>query len=438
MKSGIFPAGPHYTAPVPGALTAFAGRPAADSVASGSAAARESAYAANPWLVPGTTDASHRLAGVLDVGSRADSVVVTLEGDDRTGYRMKDFDRTYHAMKGLTSGDPLRMLFGIPATLYLGVEAIVPQLDGPRDVFTRLITRHPQGGRAKQVLSSMERVPQPDLLIDAGDMVFNGRRGRLWEEWVDQHRELRSRVPLVAAPGNHERIHDPVAQTNWNLCVGLPAQPRRYWYALDLPDSLARFVILDSNPLSDVKHNFPDALEEQLSDEQLSWCDSVLATRARYRFVVLHHPLVSMGHYPREWLPDSAGDPVPVRRARLLEICSRRGVTAILAGHEHLYYRVFLRRADRSGFWHITSGGGGGPLYPIDAKNLRREQARTQPAGLALDAATAWVVSKYHFCRLVLLKQPGGPLRFDVYESLRGGKIRLIQRFDLSRPPGGS
>ncbi len=438
LLAGCAPVGAYRgAAPVAGALTAFSPRPADTAAArlplDGPAPAP--AAALNPWLEPGSPDPSHDLAGTLVLPASSESVVVILEGDSRSGYRMKDYSREYYDAKGIFSGEPLRMLWGLLVLPRFVVEAFIPQLDGIRDLNTKLITRRPRGGREPQVLRGIEQMLPADLLINIGDLVFNGRRARLWEDFVALHRGLRERVPYLASPGNHEHLYDPLARASWDAVMGPPPRPERYWYALDLPDGLARFVFLDSNVLTDVKHNYPDALEETLSAEQLAWADSALAAPARYRFLVMHHPLVSMGHYPRDWAADSIGDPVPARRARLLEICTRRGITAVISGHEHLYHRVYLRRADGGGFWHLTTGGGGGPLYPIDQRKHERELARPQPAGLTIEPGSAYGVTAYHFCRLVIPRSSDGPLRLDAYRSRHGGRIELIEQLDLARAP---
>ena len=79
---------------------------------------------------------------------------------------------------------------------------------------------------------------------------------------------------------------------------------------------------------------------------------------------MLHHPLVTSGHYLSDWKYDDSKAAETRRRGRLLEICRRRHVTAVLAGHEHLYQRTYVRGRDGRGFWHITTGGGGSPALP--------------------------------------------------------------------------
>lgn len=439
LLAGCAPLGAYRgPVPVPGALTAFSPHHAADAATAGQPSngfALAPATPLNPWLEPGSPDRAHHIAGTLAVPAARESVVVILEGDSRTGYRMQDHSRLYYDMKGIVSGEPLRMLWGLMVLPIFALEAFIPQLDGVRDLNTKLFTQRPRGGREEQVLRGIDRMLPADLLINVGDLVLSGRRGRLWEDWVTLHRDLRRRIPYLATPGNHERLYDPTARASWDAIMGPPARAERYWYALDLPGGLARFVFLDSNVLADVNHDYADSLEESLSAEQLAWADSVLAAPVQYRFLVFHHPLVSMGHYSRDWAADSVGDPVPGRRARLLEICARRGVTAVITGHEHLYHRVYMRRQDGSGFWNIITGGGGGPLYPIDSKKRARELARPQPAGLAIEPASAYGVTAYHFCRLVIPRESHDPLRLDVYRSRSGGRIELIEQLDLARAP---
>ena len=135
--------------------------------------------------------------------------------------------------------------------------------------------------------------------MSTGDLVTYGERADLWAKFVAQEQELRARIPFFAAPGNHERTDTERGRANWNAAMGSPPEPGQYWYALDLPDGLARFVFLDSNLFADARGRYPDSLQEAWSRAQLGWADSALAAPARYRFIVLHHPLVSAGHYLR-------------------------------------------------------------------------------------------------------------------------------------------
>src|SRR5262249_17522680 len=157
-------------------------------------------------------------------------------------------------------------------------------LDGPRDAFD-LWRKVPTGGGEVRVLKSLAAQPNADLVVSSGDLVTFGDRGKLWEIFAARHGQLRTRVPFLAAPGNHEKTADSRARASWGSVMGRPAAGRHLWYALDVPAANARFVFLDSNALRDSSR-----AGIALADEQLAWADSVLAAGPRRRFVVLHHP----------------------------------------------------------------------------------------------------------------------------------------------------
>lgn len=384
------------------------------------------------------------LGEVLD--APRDSLVILLVGDNRPGYRMQSQRFGYPQLAALSIGKPrtwLPALVGLPAFL---VQAFVPTLDGFQDLSTALFTHRPNGGREAQVRRAMEAQLPAQMVINTGDLVFDGRRARLWEDFVRKFGTpnppsgepggLRGRSLYLATPGNHERMHTPEGAANWSAAMGAPARPGRFWSSLDVGEGFARFVFIDSNVLANVDGIYPAAAAESLSNEQLDWLDRALDTPARYKFVVMHHPLVMVGNHASDWAPEASSR----RRDRVLEICARRGVTAILAGHEHLYHRVPTADARSHVLWQITTGGGGGPLHYTDAESRAREVARSAatPPGLR----TLWSPAHerteevHHFCRLVLAAESSaGRSRLDAYEVDRSGHATWFDRVWLDSPP---
>jgi len=189
---------------------------------------------------------------------------------------------------------------------------------------------------------------------------------------------------------------------------------------------------VDANILANVAGIYPDSVAEALSREQLAWVDQALRPAFRYRFIVLHHPLVSGGHHTTDWDPPAAA----ARRERLVELCRTHAVTAILAGHEHLYQRVFLRDANGGGVWQITTGGGGSPLHGVSA--ARRDAVRSTPpvAGMSVDTSTIRARTVYHYCRLVLPRAADQSPAVTVME-VEGDRTRLLDRIVLETPGAG-
>jgi hypothetical protein len=413
------PMGPYRGAsPAPGAITAFA---------TGGADERRSAGAS----LSGADPSRHYL-GALSVPTGADSLVLLVYGDNRPGFYLESHPVEYHAVKHMSLRDPGKLARGLLFLPVLLVEAIVPTLDGPRDLLATLWTRRPTGGGERRVLTAMERIGRADAVLSMGDVVFAGERGRLWDDFARLSRELRERSLYLAAPGNHESMHDPTAEASWNAVVMTTARPGKNWYAVDAPRAGARFVFLDSNVLADPHDDIADSIQAPYADEQLAWADSMLATGPRLRFVVFHHPIVSAGHYVADW-----NDPAAARRReRLFELCIEHDVTAVLTGHEHLYQRVFVRGPEGHGFWHVTTGGGGSPLYAIDRRVAEAEWAKPLPAGCELDRSTMRADREYHFCRMALPLDTGSTaVRLDAYRASWRGNPERIEALSLHPSP---
>jgi hypothetical protein len=414
--------------PVPGAITAF--DPYWKTAMEGGDPVEP------PFVIPGTTNRDRFDIGTVGVPFRADSVVVLIYGDNRPGLRLMTTPWGLPAVMQIGSPDPKRFLWAvlnIPVTL---VQGIFPRLDLFQDLVSGLWTHRYSGGNERRVVEALVNDLPANFVVNTGDLVENGRRGQQWEDFVRLHGDLRSKAPFLATPGNHERLWSPEGRANWDAVMGPPAQPDRYWFAVDLPDSVARFVFLDSELLADPRNHYPDSLQAQLSREQIRWADSALAVPARWRFVVLHHPLVTSGHYLSDWKYDDSSPAEVQSRARLLEICRRRGVTAVFSGHEHLYQRTYVRGRDGKGFWHITTGGGGSPLYRLSENDRKAALSMTLPDS----SHVTWSRerSMYHYCRLVLTRHTNPKddvATLQVNRVRSSGKIIGIDTVDLSSSP---
>jgi len=379
------------------------------------------------WTRRGAASDPHDL-GVLQSAHDADSVVVLVYGDNRPGLRMQTRSRVYRFLRYRGYTGATRVALGVVLSPFYILESLVPTLDGPRDLVTAF-THRPRAGGERQVLDAMSAEGSAQLIISTGDVVQDGRRGRQWADFVSRRGAMRSGVPYLVAPGNHEHLESAIARAGWNAAIGTPPRPDRYWQSVDLPDSLARFVFIDANLLANVKGIYPDSVAEALSREQLAWVDRTLSPGFRYRFIVLHHPLVSAGHHTTDWDPPASA----ARRERLLRICRTRDVTAILAGHEHLYQRLFLRDANGGGLWHITTGGGGSPLHGVSA--ARRNAVKSTPLieGLSIDPESIRSRTTYHYCRLLLPRATGQAPALAAME-VTHGRARVMERIVLDPP----
>ncbi len=377
----------------------------------------------------------HHLGAAIEVGG--DSLVVLVTGDNRPGYRTQSQRFGYPQLQAFAPGRPATWLSALVALPFALIQTVAPTLDGFQDLAVVLATHRPNGGGEARVRTAMVQALPADLVINTGDLVFDGRRARLWRDFEREFGagdgppgSLRGSARYLAAPGNHERIHTPEGRANWRAVMGPAPEPERFWFSIDAAGGLARFVFLDSNVLANVDGIYTEDEAERLSEAQLAWLERALDSGARYTFVVLHHPLALVGRHGRDWSPAAPAR----RRDRVLEACARHGVTAVFAGHEHLYRRIRVRAGDGRGTWLVTTGGGGGPLHAVNAETRRRENGRALPAGLAFDPATDRAVTAYHYLRLVIPGAPGTSPRIDVFTVDGAGRATRLERLFLAAP----
>ena len=92
-----------------------------------------------------------------------------------------------------------------------------------------------------------------------------------------------------------------------------------------------------------------------LDRDQLAWLSTELSrSRARWKVMLMHHPLYTSGRYELE---------ARLTRWQLESLFADHGVAVAFAGHEHLYQRS---RLERGILYFIT--GGAGSLRPGDGR----------------------------------------------------------------------
>jgi acid phosphatase type 7 len=183
-------------------------------------------------------------------------------------------------------------------------------------------------------ISELAAKDQPDFTVHSGDLVDSGTVDEDWDRFFESAAPLLRTGALWPAIGNH----DTGAKQYFDLFV-LP-EPET-WYTFTAGP--AQFFILDSNwqPRKDPK--------------QIAWvAEELKRSRARFKFLVCHHPLVSCPDddfaFDREWSMYGL-------YGKALEAAN---VTAVFQGHNHNY-----QRAERKGVVYITTGGAGAPLYDV-------------------------------------------------------------------------
>jgi 3',5'-cyclic AMP phosphodiesterase CpdA len=126
---------------------------------------------------------------------------------------------------------------------------------------------------------------------------------------------------------------------------------------------LVEVFVLDSNTLKTSQTKLGPLREDRA---QLRWLDdALLASNARWKVVMMHHPphtpktpakywfiVPTGGGRSREWQLDLQVGP----------LLRERGVDVVFAGHNHFYARM----VPQDGIRYFVSGGGGRETYPYE------------------------------------------------------------------------
>jgi len=148
--------------------------------------------------------------------------------------------------------------------------------------------------------------------------------------------ELHANMPINGCVGNHD------------MNVNFGAVYEKYYpYPYEAG---GRYWSFDYGPVH-------IAIVDQYTDystdsEQLTWLANDLAdSTALWKFIVIHEPGWSVGPHP---------DNTSVQQY-IQPLCLAYGVDMLFSGHNHNY-----ARCDVDGVQHITTGGGGAPLRPVN------------------------------------------------------------------------
>jgi acid phosphatase len=173
------------------------------------------------------------------------------------------------------------------------------------------------------------------------------------------------RVPWWVALGNHDYRGNVEAQLAYGTTDGRWRMPGRYFsFSERLEDgSEVLFVLLDTSPFISAYRGTKVRIDGQDTAAQLRWLDATLtASRARWKIVIGHHPLVLA-------TPRNSYDPGDLAES-VMPILRRHDVRHYLNGHVHT-----LEYAAMDGLSGRTSGAG--------SKTYRRIDAPTTDGGFA-------------------------------------------------------
>jgi hypothetical protein len=172
------------------------------------------------------------------------------------------------------------------------------------------------------------------FIISVGDLVGDGDEESQWDsQFFDPSysyiQTMLGSAAYQATMGNHEGLG--VLFTKY---FPYPFVAGRYW---SFDYGPAHFTVVDQYT------------SYSSGSAQLAWIESDLAgTTKPWRFILLHEP---------GWSAGSHGNDATVQNY-IQPLCEQYGVSMVFAGHNHYY-----ARAEVNNVVHVTTGGGGAPLY---------------------------------------------------------------------------
>ncbi len=190
---------------------------------------------------------------------------------------------------------------------------------------------------AKAVMNEISKDPESaTFIISSGDLVSNGELESKWDsEFFDAKysnlSNMFANLPYLASLGNHAG--------NGKLFAKYFPYPmykaNRFYYSFDY--GLVHFTIIDQ---------FTDYSK---GSTQYKWIKNDLASsNKKWKIVLLHMPGWSAGGHINN---------IDVQNI-IQPLCKQYDVSLVVAGHNHYYSRAIV-----DGVQHITTGGGGAPLY---------------------------------------------------------------------------
>lgn len=194
------------------------------------------------------------------------------------------------------------------------------------------------------------------FIVSTGDMVANGNNEDDWtEQFFDPKyrsiQQMLANMPYMTAMGNHEGqgiLFEKYFPYDFY-------SKDKLYYSFNY--GIAHFIVIDQ---------FTDYSE---SSEQYQWIiEDLESSKSKWNIVMMHMPGYTAGGHKNNKEVQKILQPV----------FKKYNVKLVLTGHNHYY-----ARAEVDGITHITTGGGGAPLYNAKMKNH-----------------IVTIDKSYHFCKI--------------------------------------
>ena len=173
------------------------------------------------------------------------------------------------------------------------------------------------------------------FVVSTGDLAYSADDDAAWNKWLELTKELRAKLPLFAAKGNHDDGRLGRFEAQFKL-------DKPYYDRVKGP---LHFVFLDTN---------------DLTDDQITWMKKTAGdSKSPVRIAVMHHPCFTL----TGWRAKEAAQTHDKLHALLREL----KFDAVFCGHDHSFYSTV-----RDDLRYVVTGGGGAPLYDIDEKRAQK------------------------------------------------------------------
>lgn len=186
-----------------------------------------------------------------------------------------------------------------------------------------------QAALGKQMLSVYQK-SSFDFVLASGDNIYpNGAARHFAKKFEEPFRGLlKNQVKFHTVFGNHDVEDGRQDQRQYPL-FNMDGQ---LYYTLRRGNGLVDFFMLDTT---------------DYDSAQAGWFDNALRTStAKWKIVVMHHPLYSSGK--------KHGSSLKLRK-QIEPLLTQYKVNAVFAGHDHIYERV----KPQHGVQHFVTGAGG-------------------------------------------------------------------------------
>jgi tartrate-resistant acid phosphatase type 5 len=177
-----------------------------------------------------------------------------------------------------------------------------------------------------------------DNFYDKGVMSADDPQWR--QKFEEMYDPKRLPMPFLVVLGNHDWRYDhPEAEIDYpRTHPGTRWQMDGHWYKRQFPGAdgtpLADFFLVDTTLWIDKDPNVAKLAAQHLGEKQMAWLeDELKQSKARWKFVVAHHPIYSDGAHGHE-------QPTLQLRERLSPLFKQRGVDAFITGHDHNLQRA--------------------------------------------------------------------------------------------------